>query len=209
MRRPTHVAELVARLVEAKTPEGGPRAPGRRTFEVFRAFERIGPPLTDQAEPSAFRRGRLTLRVRSPAWLTELSMMQSQLVARINAHLPKRWVEEVRLVLGSPRPRRTDPPAPPTPLERLSARQREQVDAWCAHLQNDEVRSAFARAAACSLAGGPPRRWPGEGPPGPRVVALEPSEDAEAEPELRYGYGDRQTDRWTLRRRETPAGDDE
>lgn len=208
---PIRLAQLVARLVETTTdPEGSSEsrgAAGRRTFEVFRAFEGIGPPLTDHAEPSSFRKGRLTLRVRSSAWLTELAMMQSQLVGRLNRALRRPYVEEVRLVLGSPRPR--PKPSPPSPV-RLSPRQREQVEAWSSSLSNEQVRAAFERAAARSLARGPSDRSPFSGPPGPRVMPAIPltlredgPEDDEPDlpPELTYGFGDRWIDRWKLPRR--------
>lgn len=208
-KRPVRLAELVARVVGATTEGGGGRgAPGRRTFEVFRAFEQIGPPLTDHAEPSAFRKGRLTLRVRSPAWMTELSMMEGEIVQRVNRGLAKPLVVEVRLRLGTPGPRRAPrpPPAPP----RLSPRQADQVAAWCAGLRNDAVRAAFEGAARRSLAAGPVGTPPAPGPAGPRVMPVPAWVDPrDFEPTLTYGYGDREFDRWTMKRAQDQGEDDE
>lgn len=196
VKAPLPLAELVARLVEKTTSagDGRPRV-GRRTFDVFRAFDRIGPPLTDQAEPTSFRRGRLTLRVHSSAWLTELSLMERDLLERLNGALPRPIVEEVRLVLGAPRPRRKRIPPP-----RLSPRQAEQVERWGSGLRDEKVRAAFEKAAATSLRRGPAPGTPYAGPPGPRTLPPVPyEEDREGdEGELSYGYGDRSVDRWQM-----------
>lgn len=179
--------------------DASPRRSGRRTFEVFRAFESLGPPVTDHAEPSSFRQGRLTLQVRSSAWLTELGMMKTVLLDQLNARLSGRWVREVRFVLGSPRPRPARSPKAP----RLSPRQQESVDSWGADIDDPKVREAFMRAAATSLAVGPTEVPPFAGPPGPRTLPVTPwgaEDDAAAEKGLTYGYGDRSVDRWQLRR---------
>lgn len=197
---PTRIVAIVARLVEDTTgPASGRGAPGRRTFDVFQAFDRIGPPLTEHAEPASFRKGRLTLRVRSSAWLTELAMMQSKLVQRLNGALPRPLVEEVRLVLGSPRVRR---PPPTTPSVTLTPVQQEQVAAWASTLGNETVREAFVRAATTSLASGPAAHRSFSGPPGPRVMPAAPATEDEGgeEPELSYGWGDRVVDRWVRRK---------
>ena len=200
MRAPARIAELVARLLEQSSAlnAGATRHTygGRRTFEVFKAFDQIGPPLTDHAEPTAFRQGRLTLTVRSSTWLTELAMMQNQMIERINQRLPSPMVRELRLVLGQPlRKASSLPDRDP----KLSPAQREKVNAWASSLSHDRVREAFERAAARSLEAGPVGQPPFHGPAGPRVLAPTVVEDDE--PELSYGYGNRSFDRWKMRKK--------
>lgn len=201
---PIRLGELVQKLLGSTFSEGSKSAakgPGARTFAIFDAFGRIGPPLTDHAEPVSFRRGRLGLRVRSSAWLTELAMMEKELVQRLNAQLPKPWVEEVRLSLGNPAPRRRRLP-PPKPA-RLSPVQEEKVESWTRGLTDERVKEAFRRAAVSSLTGGAPVSRPYVGEPGPRVMPLSPWEDDTPEPELTYGWGNREVDRWKLKRKPT------
>lgn len=205
VKSPLPIRELVSRFLE-RNVDASARRSGRRTLEVFKAFESIGPPVTDHAEPSSFRRGRLTLQVRSSAWLTELGMMKTVLLDRLNARLPNRWVTDVRLVLGSPRPRARAPVRSPP----LSPKQREDVETWSAGIEDPKVREAFERAAAKSLAFGPTSVPPFEGPPGPRTLPVTPwgaADDAEAERGLTYGYGDRSIDRWQLRRSSSETSD--
>ncbi len=183
-RGPVQLGALVERAVgslfspDQRPPRGGKQSPGGRSLDVFRAFERIGPPFTDHAEPSSFRQGRLVLKVRSSAWLTELGMMQRQIAARMNAGLPGPWVTEVRLVLGNPRPR-PEPsrrPAPPQP----TMAQKDRISEWAAQLPGGPLRAAFERAASASLACDRPRWIPYVGPPGPRVTLDEPEPPAAA-----------------------------
>lgn len=204
---PTRIAQLVAKLVDQKL-RGQVRArglPGRRTLEVFQAFERIGPPLTDHAEPSAFRQGRLTIKVRNSAWLTELSMMRLHLIRRLNGSLARPLVEDVRFVLGNPKPLVAQPSRRALAL---SVAQRAMVSEWASGLSNERVKEAFERAAETSLTRGPVAWQPFVGPPGPRVTPIPPwLEDGleQEEPELTYGYGRRTVDRWKM----TTLSDDE
>lgn len=201
--RPTAVAQILSAVVERVAGVNPGRAKlGRRAFAVIEAFERIGPPMTDHATAKDFRRARLTIEVRSSVWLTELGMMQAQIIERLNARLPGPWVEEVRLVLGSPRPKRVTRTVVAKP--RITRAQRAQVESWSEGLP-EELKDAFARAAESGLAARKKKApAPYEGPPGPRTLPLpvwvDPSELDDEPKGLTYGYGDRQVDRWKLRR---------
>ena len=206
MRAPERLADLVARLLEGSgalkpskpSPTQGYRSSlGRAAFEVFKAFDRIGPPLTDHAEPITFRRGQLTLSVRSSVWLTELGMMQQEIKNRLNSTLTKPMVKEIRLVLGSPKRKPTAKPK--VPKQQLTPTQREKLNAWTSTLSNERVREAFERAASRSLETGPLNYTPYSGPAGPRVLAPVPIEEDEDVETLTYGYGDRSFDRWKLK----------
>lgn len=208
MRAPERLADLVARLLEGSALKSSDSRPkqtyrssfGKVAFEVFKAFDRIGPPLTDHAEPIEFRRGQLTLKVRSSVWLTELGMMKHEIINRLNSTLAKPAVKEIRLILGNPK--RNRPRKPPAPKQQLTPSQREKLNAWTSTLSNERVREAFERAASRSMETGPVNYTPYSGPAGPRVLAPIPvEEESEADP-LTYGYGDRSFDRWKLK---TPA----
>jgi hypothetical protein len=183
------VSQLLGRLQEEQA-----KRPGRASLQVFAAFDTIGAPVTTHAEPVHFRGGMLTLKVDGSPWLTELTFLEAHILQRINAALPKPMVKGLRLRLGPMKPR---PPKLP-PLRPLSPVESARVAAWTAEIKDDAVRAAVARAAATSLVRGPTEGPVPSGPPGPRI-ALAPQLDPE-EPELRYGFGRREVDRWQLAR---------
>lgn len=180
------------------------RRTGSRSLEVFQAFDRIGPPVTEHAEPVLLRGGVLTLRVSGSTWMTELSFLERQIVDRVNTVLGRKVVEGLRLRLGNVRPR--VPPKPPR--RRLSAAEKADVEAWTADIANEAVRAAVARAASTSLARGPTEGKPPSGPPGPRI-ALSPAIEPEPEHGLTYGFGRREIDKWQLRREQASSEDEE
>lgn len=188
-KRPVQVFEVLSKIM-ADLGDVEVKRTGQRALEVFQAFESVGPPITEHAEPALFRGGVLTLRVSGSPWLNELSFMETQLKARINSALGREVVEGLRFRLGNVRPRR----APVPPLRALNRRERAEVEGWTSEIANDAVREAVARAAASSLARGPREGPIPEGPPGPRVCL--PKVEPEPEPTLSYGWGGRKVDRW-------------
>ena len=210
-RHPTRLSDIVARWIEKATEDDDAKkhletfvgenhharlGASRVTFEVFKAFERIGPPITTHAEATAFRKGRLTLTVRQSSWLTELALMERVLLTRINDILRRPRVKEVRLLLGNPKTKRQQKSKRPP---KLGHEQNELIKDWCSNLSNDDVRQAFAAAAARSLSEGPAKANPYKGPAGPRVAPPTANEIIEEEEQiLSYGWGDRMVDRWTF-----------
>ncbi|MCA9554274.1 MAG: DUF721 domain-containing protein [Myxococcales bacterium] len=193
-QKPVAVMEVVTRLL-GRLQEEQVRRPGRASLQVFAAFDAIGAPVTTHAEPVHFRGGVLTLKVDGSPWLTELTFLEAHILERLNAALPKPMVKGLRLRLGAPRPR---PPRLP-PKRPLTSAEQAAVYAWTAEIKDEAVRDAVARAAATSLARGPTEGTPPSGPPGPLMAVSPPVEEPE-EPELRYGYGRREVDRWHLAR---------
>lgn len=197
--QPVPVLEVLSRLL-GNLQDEQVRRTGSRALEIFAAFDRIGPPVSDHAEPILYKSGVLTLMVDGPTWLTELSFLERQVVDRINALVGRKAVRSLRLRLGSPRRR-----PPPLPAKRkLTPHENEEVASWTAGIKDEAVRDAVARAAATSLARGPTEGTPPSGPPGPRLT---PREKVEAEPEhgLSYGFGHRDVDKWKVRRDDAAA----
>lgn len=192
------IADLVARVL-ARREGRAPPGVGRATLEVFRAFARLGPPLSEHARPAAYRRGVLSLEVGESAWLTELTFLTPELIERLNRLLGGPLIREIRLRLGTLE--KTRPP-PPTPPPVLTHAQRELIARWTAPIADPDLREALARAAARSLERTDPtgrplrRRPPYEGPPGPTPSKAEPP-PAEPPPPDRWAP-DR--DRWAADR---------
>lgn len=144
-RRPRAAAEIVAEVLAEQ--EG--RANGRKeamTVRVFRAFSRLGPPITRHAEPVQFRAGVLTLSVDDSGWLTELTFLRPEILQRMAGLLGKPWVKDVRLrhaPLG--RAEELRPQKQPMPV--LAPEDEATVAGWAAEIADPEIRDAMLRAA--------------------------------------------------------------
>lgn len=192
--KPVVVAEVLARLLSKRegTKEQAKQA---RALEIFAAFQRIGPPITDYAEPALFRRGVLTLTVRESTWMTELALLERQILDRLNRMLAKPRVKEIRLRLGNVKKKEIEKPR----IRPLTPKQQDDVKSWAEQIADPVVREAMVRAATKSLGRGPVEVSLASGPPGPRAMVQE----APPEPEPnRYGYGFTPTDRWRKPRNE-------
>lgn len=202
-RKPVAVIDVLSGLL-GKLQDEQVKRTGTRSLEVFTAFDKIGPPVTDHAEPVFLRGGVLTLRVSGSTWMTELSFLEGRIVARINELVGRKAVKGLRLSLGNVRRR-----APKKPPKRaLTAEERSEVEAWTAGIDDDAVRAAVQKAATTSIARGPTEGTPPSGPPGPRTVLLAKPEP-EPEHGLTYGYGRRDVDKWKARRHAAAKDDDD
>jgi hypothetical protein len=185
------VADVVAKFLAKR--EGPAQRNEAIALAVMSAFARIGPPISDQAEAVMFRRGVLTLVVGASPWMTELALLERQILDRLEKMLGQRRVKSIRLRLGNVRRTRVDP-APPRPL---SPKQAEDVAAWAESIADPDVRAAMVRAATVALGR---QRIDGpiaSGPPGPRAFVAEPVPVAEP----RYGFGYAPVDRWKQKRK--------
>lgn len=188
--KPIPLGDLIGRFLKKRDISGSKeRAQQAQALEVFATFVRIGPPITDYADPVFFRRGLLTLSVSDPTWMTELTLLEKQLVERMNRMLGRKLIKGMRLRLGNVR--RIEPERPkPRPL---SPKQQEDVAAWAEEIADPVVKEAMVKAATKSLARGPVQNPVFVGPPGPRPSAPPPPPEPE---KPRYGYGFSPRDRW-------------
>jgi hypothetical protein len=190
--KPIAAAAVVSKLLskDAATKDHALQA---RALEVFAAFQRIGPPITDYAEPALLRRGILTLNVCESTWMTELALLQKQIVDRLNRMLGKPRVREIRLRLGNVKKKEIEKPK----IRPLTPKQQDDVAEWAQSIADPSVRQAMVQAATKSLGRGPIDAPIASGPPGPRAAIVE----APPEPEPpRYGYGFARRDRWKLKK---------
>lgn len=187
--KPVLVADLVARFLSRR--HGHPqREREATTLKVFSAFQRIGPPVTEQVEPAFFKQGVLTLTVSESAWLTELTFLKPEILERLNRALGREVVVDLRMRLGRLM-RRGIAGKAQAPV--LSAAEREKIEAWGAMIPNPSVREAMIRAASRSVASGPPAAQRAR-PPEPRTTA---NPAPAAEPAPRRGA---HRDRWAEKR---------
>ncbi len=177
------------------------RRTGSRALEIFAAFDRVGPPMSNHAEPVLFRNGVLTLKVDGPTWLTELSFLEKQVVDRLNELVGRKVVRSLRLRLGNPKPR----PAARPKKRKLRPDEKQELERWTSEIKDEAVRDAVARAAATAIAIGPTEGTPHIGPPGPRISPKNNTVEPEPEHGLTYGFGNREVDLWKQRRAQAAA----
>ena len=179
-RHPTPIGAVVRQLLgeQEGTPSG---RRGGKTLKIFEAFARIGPPVSEHAEPVAFKNGVLTLEVTESVWLTELSLLAPHVRERLNGGLGAPWVREVRLRLGLPRRARPAARLPP-----LTDAERRQIGGWVDAIRHPDVRTAVRGAAERWVRRGLSRAGLAPGPAGPCLTPEEPAPEA---PGLTYGYG--------------------
>jgi hypothetical protein len=194
-RKPIVVADVVARLL-AKRHGHPTRTKEALALKVFDAFQRIGPPITEHAEPAFFKNGILTLTVGESVWLTELTFLKPELIQRINKGLGRDAVEDIRLKQGKLERKKKEARAKP-PI--LSPVQKEKVDGWAASIADPNVKEAMMKAAARSITS-PKKARPLSGPPGPWPSRREPPAEEAAPPEPidRWPKG---RDRWKDKKR--------
>lgn len=60
----------------------------------------VGPTIAEQTLPCAYERGTLHIWVRHSAWMQQLWFFQDAIKEKVNAHLGKNWVRQVRFTLS-------------------------------------------------------------------------------------------------------------
>lgn len=109
----------------------------------------VGPRIVDRAQPVSLRDGVLKIRVTSNAWATELSLLSTQIVARLR--VAGLAVESLRFYVG-----KLD--LPPRPVERRTVREVPPPAPLPSSLQvemsavpDDELRRTLEDAARAQL----------------------------------------------------------
>jgi predicted nucleic acid-binding Zn ribbon protein len=68
---------------------------------VWRSWtEVVGPDVAAHAEPTSLRAGVLRIRADSPVWAHEIGYLVEDIKARLNSHLGKEAIEEIRIWSG-------------------------------------------------------------------------------------------------------------
>lgn len=108
-----------------------------KEHKVFAVWdEAVGEPLCKNARPVAVHYGSLIVAVRDSAWIQELQFMKGDLKKRLNKHLGKGVITDIRFKLGSweEEPEKAgisgdpqDETPPPEPDEETKAQAQEAV----------------------------------------------------------------------------------
>lgn len=188
---PALVGSLLGRLVRP------PGAPPAVDAELWRRA--VGPRIAARSAPGSLSKGTLTVRVASPTWAQELSLLSDEIRRRLGEAGVA--VESVRFRVDGRAGAETgavterQPPRPPVPLPpELAAR----IDA----IDDPELRRVMTRAARYSLAqaaapplSAPPLSAPPRAARAPRAAGARSDRPARARPEstggTRRSRGDR------------------
>lgn len=69
-------------------------------WKLWKDWEKVvGPSLGRQSQPVAYQKGMLYVWVKSSAWMQEMTYHVKTLKTRINEHVKKPWVREIRFTL--------------------------------------------------------------------------------------------------------------
>ncbi len=146
--KPERVDALIEALVQRFER---PRGRGRGVYKLLRAFDKLGPPVSERAEAVGFRAGTLTLVVEDPTWLTELGFLKEEIIERLARAAPNAPpVREIRMRLGKFERKRKRELVVFEPV--LSAEDENRVRAWGETIRDEELRKTFERAARLALA---------------------------------------------------------
>jgi hypothetical protein len=162
-RRPITRPEPIAGILDAWLDrEGRSHRPDRRAgalaVRVLHAFARLGPQVCAHAWATALRGTTLLVEVDQPVWLTELSFLEKEMVAKLNRLVGEPAVRAVRFRLASRRPRGTGAPddsradASRRSRAPLSAEARRALDAESARIADPELRALVLRASGATSA---------------------------------------------------------
>lgn len=97
MKRPAHLAELLAAIFAGKPLQG--RLREGRIWQVWE--EAVGPQIASRAIPASFRDGTLTIRVAGSSWMQQLSLLKGEIISRLNDACGEPLVREIFLKQGS------------------------------------------------------------------------------------------------------------
>ncbi len=93
MKKTKSIDKVVTALIRERNFEW--KLLEQKVFELWRT--EVDGPLANHAHPVAFSDGILTVYTESPVYNTELSFHKPKIIARLNAHLKKPIVTELRL----------------------------------------------------------------------------------------------------------------
>ena len=83
-------------------------------WRLWKDWEKVvGPSLGRQSQPVSYQNGTLHVWVKSSAWMQEMVYHAKTLKNRINEHVKKKWVREIRFTLD----RRSVPKIEETPTD--------------------------------------------------------------------------------------------
>jgi len=142
-------ASSLAAALQVLLDERGIGARIRQLWVLPRWAEAVGPGIAEHTRPITVRKGTLVVNVDSSGWLTQLTMLQKDIVDRINQQAGATPIKNVRFRLGetSGGPERTKPAeTAPKPLqEELEASRAQWVQARCLTVDDPKLRRCMER----------------------------------------------------------------
>lgn len=112
----------------------------------------VRPPLADHARPGNYSRGRLEVRVNSPAWASRLRQHQGELVRLMQAMPGLEGLREL-LIRVVPKGQDRVPAAPASvPAARLAPGAAPLLDSLAADVTDPQLRAALQRLGATARA---------------------------------------------------------
>jgi hypothetical protein len=148
MTPPERVGTLVGRVVPQGDVEDAP------LLRVYAIWEKVvSERVYDNARPVHLKHGALIVNTATSAWASALQLESERILEGLRKHLPSVAVRKLVFRPGALPP--TPPRAPkrrPPPVLRPVTELPEEIARALAHIADDDVRDAVARAASAGLA---------------------------------------------------------
>jgi hypothetical protein len=146
LKRPISISDLVGKQARRW------RFVALHRLEVIRQKwpQAAGDYVARHVVPIRLVRRTLRLVAADSAWATEMTYLSDDILKRLQALLPGKWVDELQCVQGEPLPP-GDPPAEPVELKEATDEMRRRVEAVCDPIKDPALGEVVRRAMLKSL----------------------------------------------------------
>ena len=78
-------------------------SPDEKLLQVFEMWNRIvGEPVSQNAQPTAFKGRLLLVAVNSSVWMHQLQFLKEDIICKINKTMGEKVVEDIKFKIGTP-----------------------------------------------------------------------------------------------------------
>lgn len=151
MKHPMPVSDLLDSAFSGK-----PVQKRLRDLKVWQVWEEaVGTQIASKASPATMRNGVLTLKVKSSAWMQQLSLMKHELISHLNSAIGEQIVSELVFKQGIIDKFHEEPPEPAPEKRKLSKHEKESLEKIVSPVKEQELRDAFIALFSSQLADSP------------------------------------------------------
>ena len=95
-KRPTHIGDIVHTVLRSCRRESDDEL--TRIWDLW--DDAVGPVISENARPEAFKGGILLVNVTSSPWVHQLQFMKQEMIEKVNQAFDKEMIREMRFRVG-------------------------------------------------------------------------------------------------------------
>lgn len=122
------------------------QAEDRRLCEIWE--KAVGAEIAAQSRPGYVKRDTLFVRVANSVWMQQLHFLKADIIGKVNAHMEKPSLKDIRFTIGSVpsfRGKGSDVPATPFLTGSIKARDRDMMENCLSSLADQELKETIRR----------------------------------------------------------------